>query len=562
MSRWIPMFAVLGLIGGCAQSQPRADLVLTGAKVLTLTDEPAEPAPTAVAIAEGRILYVGSDAEAKRRAAPGARVVDLQGAVVIPGFSDSHCHLYGLGQALAQIDLVGTTSADDALARVVETARQNPQLEWLAGRGWDQNDWPGQRYPHRSQLDAIAPDRPCYLRRIDGHAAWVNGEALRRAGIDRDTPDPEGGAILRDEHGEPTGILIDNAADLVGDVIPEPDTAEVRRRIDLAVDHCLARGLTGVHEAGVSWERAELYRQMAQDGELHLRVYGMYDDDTETLDLGLADGPTVTGDGMFTVRCVKLYADGALGSRGALLLEDYRDDPGNRGLAVTSRDHLLDVLRRAAASGFQVGTHAIGDGGNRLVLDLYEEVLKEARLTDARWRVEHAQILSPLDIPRFAELGVIAAMQPTHCTSDLDWAGKRLGDDRLGGAYAWRTLLDSGAHVCFGTDFPIERVEPLEGLYAARTRQHPDGTPIGGWQPQEKLDGLTALKLYTQGSAWASFREDRLGRIEPGYTADLTVLDLDPVACDAAELLGGRALMTIVNGQVRFEAKDQAKKGG
>lgn len=555
MPRWIPMFAVLGLMGGCAaQSDTPADLVLTGARVLTLDDGWTGPPPTAVAIADGRILYVGNDAEAKRRAAPDARIVDLKGAVVLPGFSDSHCHLYGLGQALAQIDLVGTTSADDAVARVVAAAAANPDLEWLSGRGWDQNDWEGQRYPDRGLLDAVAPDRPCYLRRIDGHAAWVNGEALRRADIDRDTPDPEGGAILRDDRGEPTGILIDNAADLVRDVIPAPSAGEVRRRIDLAVDHCLERGLTGVHEAGVSWERAEVYRRMAQDGELSLRIYGLYDDDEKTLTLGLADGPTVTREGMFTVRAVKLYADGALGSRGALLLDDYSDDPGHRGLAVSSREHLLDVVRRAAASGFQVGTHAIGDAGNRLVLDIYQEVLRETGLIDARWRVEHAQILSPQDIPRFAELGVIAAMQPTHCTSDMDWAGQRLGEERLAGAYAWRSLLDSGAHVCFGTDFPIERVEPLEGLYAARTRQHPDGTPIEGWQPQEKLDGLTALKLYTQGSAYASFREDELGTIRPGYRADLTVLDIDPVACEPAELLTGRALMTIVGGQVRYEA--------
>ena len=367
------------------------------------------------------------------------------------------------------------------------------------------------------------------------------------------TPDPEGGEIIRDEKGEPTGILIDNAVDLVFDVIPEVGPEETRRRIKLATEHCVALGLTGVHEAGVRWERAKVYRDMAAQGELDLRVYTMYADHPATLDKAYAEGPVITEDGMLTIRAIKLYADGALGSRGALLMDDYSDQPGHRGLPVTPADHMREVMRQGGKAGFQICTHAIGDGANRLVLDLCEEVLGELKLDDARWRVEHAQILAPEDIPRFGRLGVIAAMQPVHCTSDMDWADERLGDDRLAGCYAWRSLLDSGAHLCYGTDFPVEKVDPLAGLYSAITRTHPDGTPIGGWQPQEAVDAATALELYTAGGAYAGFEENISGRVEVGFRADLTVLDGNPVTCKPQELLKMKALMTIVNGRVVYQ---------
>ncbi len=328
--------------------------------------------------------------------------------------------------------------------------------------------------------------------------------------------------------------------------------AEKRRRIELAVDHCLANGLTAVHDAGVPWDDLAIYSNLAQEGELRIRYYGMLADDPGTLDQGLAGGPIHAGGGMLTVRAVKLYADGALGSRGALLLADYSDQPGHRGLQVTPVEHLREVCRRAAAAGFQVGTHAIGDAANREVLDIYAETFKGLPAADRRWRVEHAQILDPADIPRFAELGVIAAMQPVHCTSDMDWAGDRLGEQRLAGAYAWHSLLASGAHVCSGTDFPVERISALAGLYASRTRQHPDGTPAGGWQPQEKVDGVTALRMYTTEGAYASFMEDELGKVKAGFRADLTVLGGDPTTCDPQDLLTMPVVMTIVDGKVRY----------
>ena len=553
--RMVVILMVMTLVSGCGvdQTETGADLILIGGHILTQAGTPFPTPPTAVALAGGKILSVGTDELILQAKGLDTKVVDLGGATVIPGLVDSHCHLYGLGKSLAQIDLMGTESPQQILDLVEAGATKFAADTWIEGRGWDQNDWEIKEYPHRRLLDGIIPARPVLLRRIDGHAAWANSEALRLANISKDTPDPEGGEILRGENGEPTGILIDNAMDLVVEVIPKVGPQEVRRRIRLAVDHGVAHGLTGVHEAGVSWSRAQIYREMAENGELDLRLYAMYDDRPATLDKALAAGPLFTGDGMLTIRAIKLYADGALGSRGALLLADYTDQPGHRGLSVSSAEHMRDIMRRGGRAGFQIGTHAIGDAANRLVLDLYEEVLGELNLKDSRWRVEHAQILAPEDIPRFGRLGVIAAMQPVHCTSDMDWADERLGTARLAGCYAWRSLLDSGAHLCFGTDFPVEKVDPLAGLFAAVTRTHPDGTPSGGWQPQETLGAANALELYTAGSAWAGFQEKEWGRIVSGYRADLTVLDGNPVTCKPADLLQMKVKMTIVGGRIVYQ---------
>jgi len=549
----------LATTDGCAPSSsnedrsPPADLILIGGQVITLQDTEPEPAPTAVAITGDRIVYVGDDDGARALASDRTRVVVLAGAVVVPGFCDSHAHLYGLGKALDQIDLTGTASADQCVALVAAAAGQ--ASGWLEGRGWDQNDWQEKVYPHRALLDSVVSDRPVLLRRVDGHAGWVNSAALAAAGIDRTTDDPAGGTILRDGDGEPTGILIDNAVDLVREKIPSASDAQIRRRIVLASAHCIEHGITAVHEAGVPWRRLQIYRELAETGDLPLRIYAMLEDDEQTLAQGFAAGIYERADGLLTVRAVKLYADGALGSRGARLLRPYSDDPGNRGLVVTPPDHLREVASAAARHGFQVCTHAIGDGANRLVLDLYAELLAEGKPTDARWRIEHAQILAPEDIPRFAALGVIAAMQPVHCTSDMDWVPARLGPDRLTGAYAWRSLLDSGAHLCFGTDFPIEQVDPLRGLYAARTRTHPDGTPVGGWLAHECVDGRTALRLYTAAGAYAAFLEQELGQVAPGFRADLTLLSADPITCAPADLLRARTLMTIVGGRTVYDGR-------
>ena len=527
------------------------DLLLRGGRIVTLQDPEPAPTPTAVAVSGGRIVWVGAEAEADRLAVGAAEVIDLHGAVVVPGLSDGHAHLSGLGKALSQLALAG--GSPERIAEQVRAAAADCLGDgWLEGRGWDQNEWSVPEFPHRRLLDEAAPGRPVLLRRVDGHAAWVSSAALARAGITRATPDPAGGRILRDAAGEPTGVLVDNAVDLVGSVVPAPTREERIRRVKLAVAHCLARGLTGVHDAGVDAETVEIYRELAERGELGLRLYVMLADDDATLEAWLPRGPWATHDSLLTVRAVKMYADGALGSRGARLLADYADDPGNRGLALTSRERLIEMTRRAARAGFQLCTHAIGDAANREILDVYEQVLGELRPRDPRWRVEHAQVLAPEDLPRFARLGVVASMQPVHCTSDMDWAAARLGEARARLAYAWRSLLDSGARLCWGTDFPVEAADPLRGLYAARTRRHPDGSPPGGWHAEQTVDARVALALYTAGPAWAAFAEDRLGEVAPGRWADLTVLSGDPLAVEPAGVLELRTLLTVVGGSVRF----------
>lgn len=535
------LLAVLTLVlclSGCQQRE-QVDLIISGGRVI---NSPA----TALAMRGARIVAVGSDAEISRLTAH--KTIDVAGATICPGFNDSHAHLYGVGIALGQLDLIGTSSAAAVVTMAAAAHASLPDGIWLEGRGWDQNDWEIQKYPTAAQLDAVTGDRPTLLRRVDGHAAWANSAALRAAGINDQTPDPYGGEIARDKHGHPTGILFDNAVDLIRQFIPEVSDEELVRLVKLAVRHCWAQGVTSVHEPGVSWRRARLYRRLAASGNLQLRLYGMYDDIPATLDSAFAEGPFFSADSLLTLRAIKLYADGALGSRGALLLADYSDKPGHRGLSLTSTTHLAGVILRGAEAGFQICTHAIGDGAVRQILGLYEELV----LPHARWRIEHAQIVAPADIPHFAELGVIAAMQPTHCTSDMDWADERLGQSRLAEAYVWRSFLDQGVPVCFGTDAPVERINPLAGLYAARTRTHPDGTPIGGWQPQEILTAAEAFSLYTEGSAYAAFRESDLGQIAPGYLADVVVLDGNPITCTPDELLSMQVLHTVVNGELVY----------
>ena len=459
---------MMALVSGCGgDRQPtHADLILLGGHVLTQSKTEYSTPPTAVAMGGGKILAVGTDDEVGALQGPDTKVVDLAGDTVVPGLVDSHCHLYGLGKSLAQIDLMGTGSPDEILEIVRAGAGKFAADAWIEGRGWDQNDWAVQEYPDRAMLDEVIADRPVLLRRIDGHAAWANSEALRLAGITRDTPDPEGGEILKDADGEPTGILVDNAVDLVFEVIPEVGPEETRRRIKLAIDHCVAHGLTGIHEAGVKWERAEVYRDMAAKGELDLRVYAMYDDIPATLEKAYAEGPVFTDDDMLTIRSIKLYADGALGSRGALLLDEYTDRPGHLGLPVTSSEHMREVMTKGGKAGFQICTHAIGDGANRLVLDLFEEVMGDLELEDARWRVEHAQILAPEDIPRFGQLGVIVFIMSLGAFISLSFAPRSLrttGCNTSRGASRSREPLRNSIRIRVSARCPVGRIAPLDG---------------------------------------------------------------------------------------------------
>jgi hypothetical protein len=553
----LAMAVTLG--GACGGAQPpgdepekgQADLILTGGAIMTM--DPARPTATAVAVRDGRIMAIGGDADVRGWRGRKTRVLELRGHSVTPGLTDTHAHLAGLGQALESVSLRGATSAAEAAARAGEAAARLPAGEWLEGRGWDQNLWPDKKFPTREILDRAVGDRPAALHRIDGHALWVSGKALALAGIDRSTPDPKGGRILRDASGEATGVLIDAAMGLVGQVVPAPSAEVLTRRILAASSAAVAAGLTCVHEMGINDATIDVYRNLADEDRLPIRVYAFLSGTpaaVETLGRRVAEVDR-SGTEKFVLRGVKLYADGALGSRGARLLAPYSDDPKNQGLWVTSPDDIGRAVTAAIEGGWQLGIHAIGDAGVRAVLDAYQAARTARPKADLRLRIEHAQVISPADIPRFAKLGVIASMQPTHATSDMPWAEARVGAERVRGAYAWRALLDSGAHVAFGSDFPVEEVAPLLGLHAAVTRQDAKGQPAGGWFPDQRVSLDQAVRGFTVEAAYAGFAEGERGALKEGMVADITVFDR-PLRADAS-LLETRVDYTIVGGAVVFE---------
>jgi hypothetical protein len=542
-----------------ARVRAQADLVVHNAVVYTV--DAAQPTAEALAVKAGRLVMVG-DSDALLAAYPDARRVDARGRAVVPGLIDAHAHLMGLGEGLLRADLVGTASVEGVIERLEQFVEENdlPDGAWLTGRGWDQNDWGGPGgFPTRADLDAAFPDRPVYLVRIDGHAAWANTAALEAVGLGRlrQRDDPEGGAIRRDDDGEPTGILVDAAMQIVEAEIPAPTEAEQTRALERALAEMARYGLTGVHEAGLDLATIARYRRFIADGRMTARVYGMIGGRGTTFDRLCADGP-ILGERL-TVRSVKYYIDGALGSRGAALLADYSDDPGNTGLLLQPPDAFRDNVRAAMTCGFQVNTHAIGDRGNRLVLDTYAAVMDELGRTAGRHRIEHAQILAPEDIARFADLGVIASVQPTHATSDMPWAEDRLGAARIEGAYAYKSLLDSGARLALGSDFPVEQVDPLLGFYAAVTRQDASGMPEGGWRPAERLTRAEALRGFTLDAAYAAFQEAALGSLTPGKLADFVVLSRDIMQVPDAEILEAEVVATYVGGEAVYTADGWAE---
>jgi predicted amidohydrolase YtcJ len=551
-SSFVVSVLFLLVAGRAAAAEPVADLVLRNAHVVTLSEK-GGAAPTAVAVRGERIIYVGDDAGVKAWIGKKTRVIDASGCTVTPGLVDAHGHMNNLARILHEPNLIGTKSIAEVVQRVSDYQARVTPGEWIHGRGWDQNDWTTTAFPTWRDLAATEAN-PVYLDRVDGHALWVNRRALDLCGITRDTPDPPGGRIVHDEHGEPTGIFVDEATNLIEKRVPPISSRTLDERLASAIAECNRVGLTGVHDAGTTRPVLESLRRLGARGALTLNIYSMIDSQDDSLAREvLAKGPSSEFGGRLTIRSFKLRADGALGSRGAALLEPYDDDPGNRGLNVQPPDTLLAWTRAALKHGFQVGTHAIGDRANRLVLDTYEQAQRETGKTDARLRIEHCQILSPQDIPRFAALGVVASMQPTHATSDMPWAQKRIGAERLTGAYAWRSLLASGAILAFGSDFPVESANPVRGLYAAVTRQDAEGNPSGGWLPEQKLTLVEALRAFTEGAAYARFDEKEAGRIEPGMRADLTVLDHDITNQPPRTLLDTHAKYTIVRGHVVYE---------
>jgi predicted amidohydrolase YtcJ len=525
-------------------------MLLTNGRIYTM-DARATVADTVV-VRDGCVAFVGARADVNP--APGEEIVDLGGRAVLPGLVDAHGHLMHLARARLSFDARGFDSEEAVAHAIGERARGRPRGEWITGRNWDQNLWPGRRFPSKATLDRTAPDHPVVLVRIDGHATWANSAALAAAGIDRATADPAGGLVARDDGGEPTGLLVDTAQRLLQRVEPRPSDAQFDRAVRDCIGDCLAVGLTGIHEMGAELYALAAYRRLLERGDFPFRNYvAVAGRSTSTWDHYRQRGPETLGDGRVVVGALKLLADGALGSRGAALHDAYCDDPGNTGLVLVPGEEVERLTLEAAPLGFQVCVHAIGDRANTLVLDAFERALRRAPRPDHRLRIEHAQILTDADVPRFQRLGVLPSMQATHCTSDMAWAVERLGPERLRGAYAWRSLLATGVVIAGGSDFPVESPNPFHGIHAAVTRRPRDGADPG-WQPEQRMTRLEAVRSFTSWNAFASRQERELGSLEPGKRADLIVLSEDVFTCPEARIPEIRPTLTLLDGEVVFRS--------
>ncbi len=548
--------AVLMLAG--ASPALAQDMVLRGGTIHT--GLPGDVTAEAVLVRDGRIAFVGKAADLP--AAPGVPVVDLKGATLFPGFTDGHAHLDGIGWRELTLNLEGSTSVVDAMARLSAWAAAHPDGP-IIGRGWIETRWPesanGPRFLTAADLDAAAPGRIVLLGRADGHAVTASSAALAAARIDATTQAPAGGEIAKDTSGKPTGFLLDAAMQLVADLRPQTDPAALRAAYQAGFRVEAAYGWTGVHFMSAPWKDIPLLEQMAEAGEAPIRVYtSVTPDGAEAL---FASGPRSVADGRIITRAIKLYADGALGSRGAALYDPYSDAPETRGLMQTNAAEIVPIYEGALRAGIQVATHAIGDRGNGSVIEWYRQAMAEVPRgewkggTDIRWRIEHAQILRPSDYQAFVDLPIIASMQPSHAIGDFHFAPARLGEERLNGAYAWKSLVDLGVIVVGGSDSPVERGDPLIEFYAAVARRDLEGFQGPDWHPEEAVSRETALKMFTLWPAYASFRENELGAIEVGKRADFTAFDIDLMTVPAAQIPHGHAVLTVVDGKVVYERK-------
>ena len=501
---------------------------------------------------DGRIVAVGDDDLLDDY--PDADRIDGLDRYVLPGLHDAHGHISLQGFLNVELNLTGSESLEEAVARIAAYDLAKPGSDWIKGRGWNQVLWPVQEFPTATAIDAVVADRPVWLRRIDGHAGWANSKALELAGIDKDTPDPVGGKIHRDDNGEATGTLIDNAMELVSSKVPSASKEEIRKAFQAAFRELTSLGLTSVHDAGIGIDEAEVYMSMADNGEMPMRIYAMIWEAGANLD-AIGKPIVAYGNDHLDIRSVKLMSDGALGSRGAAMIEPYEDDIENRGLRMYTQDEVNSKVRKANDMGFQVGIHAIGDFANRQSLDAFQYA-QGGVASPLRNRIEHSQIIALDDIPRFAELGVIASMQATHATSDMNMAEDRIGVERLRGAYAWRKLLESGAVIANGSDFPVELANPMHGLYASITRQSRAGLPEGGWIPEEGLSREETLHSFTLAAAFAAHQEDRLGSLEAGKWADFIVVDRDYMTIPSSEIDDIQVIQTWVGGQMVYERCD------
>lgn len=542
------------------QSAQTADIVFKNGNIYTANNN--TPRAEAIAVKADRIVFVGSNADAQKYVGQGTRVVDLKGNTVLPGFSDSHQHLSGVGLREMTLNLEGTKSLEDFLAKVKARVAQAKPGEWVTGRGWIETHWKPPVFPTRWDLDKVAPNNPVILGRADGHGAVANSAALKIAGVDKNTPNPFGGEISKDKQsGEPNGMLLDTAQGLVRRKVPAISPADAERAVVLGVKRNIELGWTQIHDAGGSYTDVEIFKKLYEAGKIKLRIYKAVHGPGTSATRLLNEGATVGAYGnRFTFRTIKVVSDGALGSRGAALLEPYSDATDTKGFLTVKAEELRPMLVEALRKGIQVETHAIGDYANRFVLDEYEAALKavpqgERKVADPRWRIEHAQIVNPADIPRFAKLGIIPSMQPSHAIGDLFFAPSRLGIDRLKGSYAWESFIKSGIVVPGGSDAPVERGEPMIEFYAAVARKDQKGFSGEGWHPEEAISREDALKMFTLWPAHAAFEETLRGTIEAGKLADLTILSADIMKIPLAEILKTRCVMTVINGEIVHEGK-------
>ena len=545
-----PLFAKIGFA-----SQP-ADFIVTGATIHSVDEK--QPAPQAFAVRKGRFAFVGSKKGAMALRGPRTKILNLEGATILPGLIDAHLHLTSVGLALHEVDLVHVPTLPELVRRTAEFAKTSKD-EWIQGEGWDQNLWDGKAFPTHEALSTAVPDRPVALDRVDGHALFVNAKAMQLAGVTKDTPDPAGGKILRDADGNPTGVFIDNAASLIYRVIPQPSAEQLTRAAKAATAECHRWGVTAIGEANTTAADLEVFHEMGRSGTLELRNYTRLGDNPDLIASHMKRGQ-INGayNGRLWVRGIKLFADGALGSRGAAMLEPYSDDPKNTGLLRVTQAHIQDVAQRALRAGFQVSTHAIGDRGNRMVLDAYEAALRNTPRSDHRFRIEHAQVISQQDIARFAKLGLIASMQTTHQISDMPWAENRVGPERVKGAYAWRSLLDTGVIIANGTDAPVEPVNSLRTFHAAISRQNERNEPAGGWYAAQRMTRDEALKSMTIWAAKANFQESVIGSITAGKYADFVVMDRDWMTAAPEAIMGTKILATYFEGRLVYDSNLEA----